>query len=184
MLRLLRLLSTLPVSFVRSRCDLLLENLALRQQLSVSSRRHPQPRFSTPDRFFWMMLRRLWPGWKRALILVQPETVVRWHRAGFKMYWAWFSRHRTRVGRKCVNRALRDLIFRMVAENRTWGAPRIHGELKMLGFDISERTVLRWRRRAPRSPEPARRWATLCSSRISGLKLENSKPCSPDLIFQ
>src|ERR1035441_8535174 len=82
MLRLLRLLSTLPVSFVRSRCDLLLENLALRQQLSVSSRRHPQPRFSTPDRFFWMMLRRLWPGGKRALILVQPETVVRWHRLG------------------------------------------------------------------------------------------------------
>src|ERR1017187_2292812 len=82
MLRLLRLLSTLPVSLVRSRCDLLLENLALRQQLSVLSRRHPQPRFSTPDRFFWMMLRRLWPGWKRALILVQPETVVRWHRLG------------------------------------------------------------------------------------------------------
>src|ERR1017187_8174732 len=80
MLRLLRLLSTLPVSLVRSRCDLLLENLALRQQLSVLSRRHPQPRFSTPDRFFWMMLRRLWPGWKRALILAQPGTVVRWHR--------------------------------------------------------------------------------------------------------
>jgi len=93
------------------------------------------------------------------LILVQPETVVRWHRAGFKLYWTWLSRHRKCAGRKCVNKELRELIFRMVAENPTWGAPRIHGELKMLGFDISERTVLRWMRKAPRDPEPAKRWA-------------------------
>jgi hypothetical protein len=106
---------------------------------------------------FWVILRWLWPGWKRALILVQPETVVRWHRAGFKLYWTWLSRRRTRAGRKCVPKELRDLIFRMVAENHTWGAPRIHGELKMLGFDISERTVLRWMRKAPRNPEPAKR---------------------------
>jgi transposase InsO family protein len=101
----------------------------------------------------------MWSGWKRALILVQPETVVRWHRAGFKLYWTWLSRHRKCAGRKCVNKELRELIFRMVAENPTWGAPRIHGELKMLGFDISERTVLRWMRKAPRDPEPAKRWA-------------------------
>ncbi len=105
------------------------------------------------------MLRRLWCGWKRALILVQPETVVRWHRAGFKVYWTWLSRHRTGAGRKCVSRELRELILRMVAENPTWGAPRIHGELKMLGLEISERTVLRWMRKAPRNPEPAKRWA-------------------------
>src|ERR1700726_442537 len=90
------------------------------------------------------MLRRLWPGWKRALILVQPETVVRWHREGFRLYWAWISRRRAHAGRKCVSRELRELIFRVVAENPTWGAPRIHGELKMLGFEISERTVLNW----------------------------------------
>src|ERR1035441_6883698 len=81
------------------------------------------------------------------------ETVVRWHRTGFKVYWTWVSRHRKPAGRKCVSRELRQLIFRMVAENRTWGAPRIHGELKMVGFDVSERTVLRWMRRAPRSEE-------------------------------
>src|SRR5580692_9242609 len=75
-----------------------------------------------------------------------------------KLYWKWISRHRTCAGRKCVSRELRELIFRMVAENRTWGAPRIHGELKMLGFDLSERTVLRWMRKAPRDPDPARRW--------------------------
>ena len=160
MLRLLRLLSIVPVCCFRSRCDLLLEILALRQQLTVLRRLHPRPRIAPSDRLFWVMLRRLWPGWKHALILVQPETVVRWHRAGFKLYWTWLSRHQTRVGRRCVSMELRKLLFRMAAENPTWGAPRIHGELKMLGIDISERTVLRWMRKVPRSPEPAKRWAT------------------------
>jgi hypothetical protein len=163
MLRLLRLLVVLSSRFFRSRCDLLLENLALRQQLGVFKQKRPQPRFAATDKLFWVMLRRLWAGWKRALILVQPETVVRWHRTGFKLYWTWLSRHRTRAGRRCVSRELRKLIFRMVTDNRTWGAPRIHGELKMLGFDVSERTVLRWMRKVPRSPEPAKRWATFLS---------------------
>jgi putative transposase len=147
--RTLRLLFVLLVRSVCSRHHLLLENLALRQQLCVSKQRHPQPRFAAPDKLFWVVLRRLWPRWKRALILVQPETVVSWHRAGFKLYWTWLSRHRARAGRKCVSRELRELIFRMVAENPTWGAPRIHGELKMLGFDVSERTVLRWSETTP-----------------------------------
>ena len=164
MLRLLRLLSTLLTRFFRSRRDLLLENLALRQQLAVLRRKPPQPRFAASDRLFWVMLRRLWCGWKQPLILVQPETVVRWHRAGFKAYWSWLSRRRTRVGRRCVSKELPDLIFRMVAENPSWGAPRIHGELMMLGFDVSERTVLRWMRKAPRNPEPAKRWATFLSN--------------------
>ena len=85
---------------------------------------------------------------ERVLMLVQPETVVGWHHAGFKLYWTWLSRHRIQIGRKCVGEELRDLIFRMVAENPTWGAPRMHGELAMLGFDISERTVSRWMRKS------------------------------------
>jgi transposase InsO family protein len=117
-----------------------------------------------PDWLFWVALRWLWPGWKRALLLVQPETVVGWHRAGFKLYWTWLSRHRRPIGRRCVSKELRELIFRMVAENPTWGAPRIHGELKMLGFDISERTVLRWMRKAPRDPEPAKRWSAFLNN--------------------
>jgi len=100
----------------------------------------------------------------QALILVQPETVVRWHRAGFEAYWAWLSRHRSRPGRKRIRAELCQLIFRMVAENPTWGAPRTPGELTMLGFDVSERTVLSWRRKAPRSPEPAKRWVALLSN--------------------
>jgi putative transposase len=160
----LRLLFILATQSLRSRCDLLLENLALRQQLSIFKQKQPKPRLGASDKLFWVLLCRFWAGWKQALILVQPETVVRWRRAGFKLYWTWLSRHRARVGRKCVGRELRDLIFRMVIENRTWGAPRIHGELTMLGFDVSERTVQRWMRKAPRSPEPAKRWAAFLSN--------------------
>jgi transposase InsO family protein len=164
MLRSLKLLFVLLVRSAHSRHYLLMENLALRQQLSVLKQKHPQPRFAGPDKMFWVILRRLWPGWKRALVLVQPETVVRWHKVGFKLYWTWLSRHRNRVGRKCATRELRELIFRVVAENPTWGAPRIHGELKMLGFEISERTVLRWMRKAPRNPERVMRWAAFLSN--------------------
>ena len=104
-------------------------------------------------------------GWLAAGIdLVQPETVVRWQRAGFTLHWTWISRHRIRVGENAVSRELRELIFQMVADNGTWGAPRIHGELQMLGFDLSERTVLRWMRKAPQYPEPAKRWAAFLTN--------------------
>jgi len=164
MLCLLRLLPVPVIRFFRSRRDLLLENLALRQQLAVLKRRHSHPRVAITDRVFWVILRRFWSRWRQALLLVQPETVVRWHRAGFKLYWTWLSRHGVRAGRKCVSKELRELIFRMVAENPTWRAPRVHGELRMLGFDISERTVLRWMRKAPRDREPAKRWAAFLSN--------------------
>lgn len=94
MLRPLRLLFVLTVRSCYSRRDLLLENLALRQQLAVLRKKHPRVRFSDSDRLFWTAMLRLWSKWKRALVLVQPETVVRWHRAGFKLYWKWMSRHR------------------------------------------------------------------------------------------
>jgi putative transposase len=158
MLRLLRFLSALIFRSFRSQRDLLLENLALRQQLAALARRRRRPQFAGSHRLFWVMLRRFWPGWKRTLVLAQPETVVRWHRTGFKLYWTRVSRHRNRAGKRCISRELRELISRMVAENPTWGAPRIHGDLRMLGFDISERTVLRWMRKAPRCPDPAKRW--------------------------
>jgi putative transposase len=90
--------------------------------------------------------------------VVTPETVVRWHRAGFRLYWSWISKARKQIGRKKLSMEVRELIFRMVAENSIWGAPRIHGELLMLGFDVSERTISRWMKRAPRDPEPVKRW--------------------------
>jgi putative transposase len=141
-----------------SRRSLLLENLALRQQLVVFKRRHPRPRLSFFDKLFWLAVRRAWSEWKNLLIVVTPETVVGWHRAGFRLYWRLISWVRNPVGRKRLPREIRELIFKMVAENPTWGAPRVHGELLMLGFGVSERTISRWMRRAPRDPEPAKRW--------------------------
>src|SRR5258707_3542715 len=142
----------------RSRRRLLLENLALRQQLAVLKRRQARPTLLPFDKLFWVLACRLWSDWKKSLLVVTPETVVRWHRAGFRRYWSLISKVRKQVGRKRLSREVRKLIFRMVAENPTWGAPRIHGELLMLGFDVSERTISRWMKRAPRDPRPAKRW--------------------------
>src|SRR4051794_22473203 len=132
---------------VRSRRELVLENLALRQQLAALAARQPRPRLAVHDRLFWVILRRFWHDWRRVLVIGHRDTVVRCNRAGFKLYWKWISRGRARAGRKRTPNALRELIFRMVVENNTWGAPGIHGELRMLGYEISERTVLRWMRK-------------------------------------
>ena len=96
------------------------------------------------DRLFWVTLRRLWARWSDVLVFVKPETVIQWHRAGFRRYWTCLSR-RQRTGRPSINSGLRELILRLAAENPTWGAPRIHGELRMLGLSISER-IERWMR--------------------------------------
>jgi putative transposase len=148
------------VRLFHSRQILLIENLALRQQLAVLKRQCRRPRLAMLDKLFWVLLYRFWSSWKKALIVVSPDTVVRWHRAGFRLYWRLISRVRKPVGRKPVTKEIRELIFKMVAENPTWRAPRIHGELVMLGFEISERSVSRWMRRAPRSPDSAQRWLT------------------------
>ena len=156
----LRYLIGWTVCVFRSRKDLLLENLALRQQLLALHIQRPRRRLSTAHKLFWIVLRRVWSGWKQPLVLVTPKTVVAWHRAGFRLYWKWLSRARRVGGRKRVSPEVRALIFRMASENPTWGAPRIHGELLKLGFNLSEPTVSRWLRRAPRTPDPAQRWLT------------------------
>jgi transposase InsO family protein len=160
MFRLLRLLFGSFQRFVWSRRDLLLENLVLRQQLVTLQRVNWRPKLSHLDRLFWVAVRRLWSKWKQALVIVNPETVVRWHRTGFRLYWSWLSGHQKAFGRKRISKEVRDLIFRMAAENPTWGAPRIHGELLKLGFDVSERTVSRRVHKAPTNPQPAQRWKT------------------------
>jgi putative transposase len=95
-----------------------------------------RPHLRAADRIFWVLLRRIWSRWADALIIVKPETVVRWHRKGFRLYWAWISRRRQRRGRPRITAELREIIRRMGTEN-SWGAPRIHGELLKLGFDVS-----------------------------------------------
>jgi putative transposase len=143
------------LAFFRSRHELGLEILALRQQLVVLKRRHPRPHLNNLDRCFWLALRRIWPRWVNALILVKPETVVSWHRAGFRLYW----RIRSRGGGRSIPADVFELVRRMARENPTWGAPRIHGELLKLGFQISERTVSRYlRRKVPRPGDAAKDW--------------------------
>ena len=136
-------------TFFLSRHTLALEAVALRQQLAVFNRKQPRPQLHRLDRLFWIALRRLWPGWTEALIIVKPQTVVSWHRAGFRLFWRFRSRFR-RPGRPKVSGEIRQLIGRMKADNPNWGAPRIHGELLHLGFDISEPTVSRYLQRLKR----------------------------------
>src|SRR5580693_3519846 len=113
------------VRLLHARRSLLLENLALRQQLAVLKRRHPRPRLNLLDKLFWVAVRRFWSGWQQSLIAVTPETVVRWHRGGFRLYWKLISKVRRPVGRQSTSKEIQELIFRMVVENSTWGAPRI-----------------------------------------------------------
>jgi putative transposase len=148
------------ISAFCSRQDLILENLALRQQLLGLHAKRPRRRLSVKQKLFWVALRKLWQGWKQPLVLVTPRTVVAWHRAGFRLYWKWLSRAQRPGGRPPVDEQIRVMIFRMAAENPTWGAPRIHGELLKLGFKVSEPTVSRWLQRAPRSPEGHKDWLT------------------------
>ena len=146
-------------SFFRSRYNLGLEIIALRQQVSVLHRKRSRPRLRMQDRIFWIWLRRLWPAWSNVLVIVKPGTVIAWHRAGFRLFWRLRSRTKD-SGRPKVNAGLRSAIQQMTEENATWGAPRIHGELLKLGFDVSERTVSRYLRRLSPSDQARNLWAT------------------------
>ena len=151
MLELLRNLLRTVISSLSTRRDLALENLALRQQLSAFKHSHPRPWLDDRDRLFWVWLSRAWKGWEEALIIVKPETVVRWHRKGFKWFWTQKSK-RNGPGRPKIDPEVRTLILSMCEANATWGAPRIHGELLKLGIEISQRTVGRLMPKRPKPP--------------------------------
>jgi len=138
------------------RRDLLLENVALRQQLAVYQRRSSQPKLTTADRLFWVWLSGFYQRWRSTLFIVQPETVVHWHRQAWKRYWTWKSRHR-RSGRPAISLELSGLISRMATENRLWGAQRIRGELLGLGYQVGRETVRRYMHLARRRP-PSQTW--------------------------
>lgn len=156
MFRFVSLFMGATLRLLRHRQSLLLENRVLRQPISALKRKNPQPKLTRWDRCFGIAVSRLWSEWKSSLLLVKPETVVEWHRRGFRIYWQPKSKV-GRAGRKPISPGLQQIIFRMASENPNWGAPRIHGELRMLGFDVSERTISRWMGRCPR-PDPTRRW--------------------------
>ena len=142
--------------FCQSRSDTALEVLALRQQVAVLKRKRPRPVLNSLDRLFWTTLRHLWSRWTEVLVIVKPETVISWHRAGFRLYWRW--RSRTRGGRPKITEEIRGLIRRLAEENTDWGAPKIHGEMLKLGFAVSERTVARYLRRIQRRGDPGKKW--------------------------
>lgn len=166
MIEILRWLGILISAAVRGRRDLALENLALRQQLAVLKRRKRVPRLRRTDRLFWVVLSRLWTPWRRALHMVNADTVVGWRRKGFRAYWARISQKKS-GGRPPASSEVRALIKRMAAANPFWGAPRIPGELLKLGMEISERTVSRL---MPKSRKPpSQTWRAFLHNHVRDL---------------
>lgn len=148
----------------RGHHELVLENMALRQQLRAMKRATKRPHLRTRDRLFWIALARVWRNWRTALVLVQPETVVRWHRDWLRRRWTRRSRPHP-VGRPRINYQIRALVREMATANPLWGAPRIHGELRTLGVDVSERTVSRLLERRPRLPTQT--WRTFLTNHLA-----------------
>jgi len=172
MQRLIRALAAIRFAW-STRRDLL-EILALRHQLAVRAR--PNRRLHASDRLLWLTLRRVWPRWRDALVLVQPATVDRWKRARFVRRW-W--RRSRRPGRPRIDSTCRDLIARLAAdENRLWGAPRIHGELLKLGVGVSERTVSRYLRERPN--RPSQTWRTFIANHLGQFEC-NTQLLSPEV---
>ena len=139
----------------RSKQDIVLENLALRQQLAVQQRSIKRPKIKNTDRIFWVWLSRIWNDWRSSLIIVKPPTVIGWHKKGFKLYWKRKSR---RVGRPNIDWELIKLIRRMQKENPTWTAQRIQGELVKLGLDVSDNTVAKYMRKSKSDDSKRQRW--------------------------
>jgi len=163
MLAILHALGMLVADLFKSRRRLEAENLLLRHQLTIALRRAPpRLRLLGSDRALLTWMTRLWPSLLDAVQVVQPETILRWHRAGFKMFWRWKSRHRARRPR--IDRSLRDLIRRMSRENPLWGASRIHGELLMLGFEVAQSTVS-----ARPSKPPSQTWKTFLQNHTEAI---------------
>ena len=149
MIRWLWILARTLKSAARTQKELAVENLVLRRQVAVLKRRHPRPSLTDSDRLFWVLMLRIWPRWRPGLHVVQPATVVRWHRQGFRDYWRWKSRRR---GWPKIHSDIRAITRRLCRANPLWGAPRIHGELLKLGIAVSEATVSKYMIRRPGPP--------------------------------
>ena len=147
----------------KSRSTLQLENLALRHQLGVLRRSVKRPKLAFADRLLWAWLYEVWNDWRSSLVIVKSETVIAWHRKGFRLFWSWKVRH-GQMGRPTVPKDVRELIRKMSRENPLWGAPRIHGELLKLGIDVSETSVGKYivRNRKP----PSQSWRTFLENHV------------------
>jgi putative transposase len=143
-----------------SRISLVTEILVLRQQLLVLNRTLKRPQLRRQDRIFWALLSRLWKDWREGLIIVKPETVIKWHREGFRLYWRWKSS--APIGRPPIDKEIRELIRRISRENPLWGAPRIQSEMRLLGFNVTEKTVAKYR--VKRAKPPSQTWKTFLAN--------------------
>ncbi len=141
-----------------------LENVALRHQLAVLQRSGRRPKLHRWDRAFWVCLSHVWRNWRCSLVIVQPATVIAWHRQGFQLYWRWKSRPRA-AGRPPIDRDIRELIRRMARENPTWGRRRIQAELHFLGYGVAELTVSKYMPRR-RSPRPSPTWRSFLEAHL------------------
>ena len=153
----MRTLLVLIQLLVADRHRLLVENLALRHQLAVLKRTVSRPRIQDSDRMLWILLRRAFKEWKDALLFVKPDTVVKWHRKGFRYYWK--RKSKSNPGRPPISFELIHLIRRMSMENTTWGAPMIASELALLGYKVADSTVAKYMVKV-RTPDPSQRWGT------------------------
>ena len=161
-------------SSFRTRVALQAEILALRHQLAVCQKNAPRRlRLQRSDRFFWVLLSRWWPGWRRSLYIVRPDTVIAWHRRGF----AWHGTRKSRRGPGRPNLAaeIRALIRNMSQANPLWGAPRIHGELLKLGIEVAQSTVAKYLRR-PRKP-PSQTWRTFLTNHMDQMASIDFSSC-------
>lgn len=149
--------------------NLAAENLALRQQLVVMKRMNKWPKIRRADRLFWVVLSRIWIPWRKSLVIVKPDTVVHLHRKGFKLFWKFKSKGH---GRPPVSREICDLVKRMAAANPSWGAPRIHGELLRLGFEVSERTVSNLMPRRPPNSKLSQTWRTFLKNHANKCSID------------
>jgi putative transposase len=163
---LLSLLLEFFKSIFKERRDLALENLALRQQLVVLKRSQKRHTIKKKERFFWVWLSRRWSGWRASLMIVKPETVIGWHRQGFRLFWTRLWR-RNNGGRPAVDPKVKALIKQMMEANPLWGAPRIDGQLMKLGIEISERTVSRLIPKG-RKP-PSQTWRSFLDNHIKDI---------------
>ena len=162
MLDLLALLLGILPAVLRSHADLVAENLLLRHQLAVVARPgRTRPPLRVPDTLLWIVARRLCPGWRRDLVLVRLETVVRWHRQARHLFWRWKSR--SGLGRPRLSAEARELIAVMSCDDSRWGSERIRGELLKLGIAVSNRSIRRYRGRRPPRP-PSRSWRTFLAN--------------------
>ncbi|MCP4006905.1 MAG: transposase family protein [bacterium] len=160
----LALLVNLLQLALKNRTQLALENIALRHQLAVYKRTVKRPRIEDRDRIFWLAVMRMLREWREALVFVKPETVVRWHRQGFRYYWRWKSR--AKPGRPPISREVINLIRRLSRENVLWGAPRIRDELALLGHMVAESTVAKYMVKRPRAGD-GQSWRTFLDNHMA-----------------